>query len=79
MDTVAKADPQSQDSHGADHTKGHSCSVPGYLQLADLAMLWQCQECGETWAVVADRRAPGWPLEFMWVRDPIQPVGSRTT
>lgn len=53
----------------------HGCAVPGYLHLPDLAMFWQCVECGEIWQVVADRRAPGSPLEFFWVRDSIDPRG----
>jgi hypothetical protein len=36
-------------------------------------MFWQCEDCGEIWQVVADRRAPGSPLEFVWVKDPIDP------
>jgi hypothetical protein len=55
----------------------HGCALPGYLQLPDLAMLWQCVDCGETWQVVADGRPPGSPLEFVWVRDPIQRAESR--
>lgn len=51
----------------------HGCAVPGYLHLPDLAMFWQCEDCGEIWQVVADRRAPGSPLEFVWVKDPIDP------
>jgi hypothetical protein len=44
----------------------HGCAVPGYLHLPDLAVFWQ---------VVADRRAPDSPLEFVWVKDPIYPHG----
>lgn len=67
MNTVAKA--------GKTRTglREHGCPVPDYLHLPDLAMLWQCQDCREFWQLVADRRAPGSPLEFVWVRDPIQP------
>jgi hypothetical protein len=76
MDTVAKSD---QTRTGAAVTAldcpEHGCAVPGYLHLPDLAMLWQCEDCGEIWQVVADRRAPDSPLEFVWVKDPIYPHG----
>jgi hypothetical protein len=90
MDTVAKSghpragagegatNLHSRDAHGAGHAEEHGCAVPGYLQLPDLGMFWQCADCGETWAVAADRRSPGSPLEFVWVKDPIQPAGWRT-
>ena len=89
MDTVAKAAPTRVGAGmAAAHflsravrsdcgSPEHSCALPGYLQLPDLAMFWQCVDCGETWQVVADGRPPGSPLEFVWVRDPIQPAGSR--
>lgn len=57
--------------------QGHGCPVPAYLHLPDLAMFWQCEDCGEFWRVVADRQAPGSPLEFVWVRDPINPNGAQ--
>lgn len=53
----------------------HVCAVPGYLHLPDLAMFWQCADCEGIWQVVATRRAPGSPVEFVWVRAPIQPDG----
>ena len=49
--------------------------MPGYLQLPDLAMFWECMDCGEIWRVVGAGRSPGSPLEFNWVRDPNQLVG----
>ena len=74
MDTVAKAAPTRTGPGIAaanllsravrrDPSPEHGCSLPGYLQLPDLAMFWQCVDCGETWQVVADwagaRLAPG--------------------
>jgi hypothetical protein len=55
---------------GAVGSAEHACAVPGYLQLPDLAMSWQCIDCGEFWHVIPARRRPGSPLEFDWVRDP---------
>lgn len=53
-----------------------SCAVPGHLNLPDLAMLWQCEDCGDLGRVVADRTAPVSPREFVWMRDPIRPAGA---
>ncbi len=88
MDTVAKAAPTRTGAGIAaanllsravrrDPSPEHGCSLPGYLQLPDLAMFWQCVDCGETWQVVADGRPPGSPLEFVWVRGPIHHPASR--
>jgi hypothetical protein len=78
MDSVAKARQTSRATARTDvGVPDHGCVVPGYLHLPDLAMFWQCEDCGETWQLVADRRAPGSPLEFVWVRDPIQGATSQ--
>jgi len=89
MDTDAKLGPTragadmttanlaSRGSRGAGGTLGHVCAVPGYLQLPDLAMFWQCLDCGEMWQVVAARSSPGAALEFVWVRDAFQLLGSQ--
>lgn len=65
----------SRDVRGAVGFPGHACAVPGYLELPDLAMFWECIGCGEIWHVVPARRCPGSPLEFEWVRDPLHLVG----
>jgi hypothetical protein len=89
MDIVAKAGPTragegmaaadilSRDARRAGSSQEHRCALPGYLQLRDLTMFWQCQDCGETWQVLADRRSQDAPLEFVWARDPIQPANSQ--
>ncbi len=80
MDTISNAE-RTRPGAGmtAPDSAEHRCSVPGYLHLPDLAMIWQCADCGETWQVVSERREPDGPLEFAWVRDPILPVGSWAT
>ena len=90
MDTVTKARPSlagpgtasatvaGRDVPGAGGPRAHTCAVPGYLQLPDLAMSWQCVDCGDGWQVVPARRSPGSPLEFDWVRGSSQLVGSRS-
>jgi hypothetical protein len=70
------ADPHWRIARAAGGIPGHSCAVPGYLLLPDLAMSWKCADCGESWQVVATRRSPGTPLEFEWVRDPDRAMGS---
>jgi hypothetical protein len=72
MDTVANAgQPRTGPGMTTADFLEHGCPVPEYLHLPDLAMLWQCEDCGEFWQVVAARREPDSPLEFVWVRDPI--------
>jgi hypothetical protein len=91
MDTMTKAGPSLAgtgpasatsargDVRGAYGSSAHACAVPGYLHLPDLAMIWQCADCGDGWQVVPARRSPGSPLEFDWVRDSRQPIGSLMT
>ena len=77
MDMAAKAgQPRTESGMAVVDFAEHRCVVPGYLHLPDLAMFWPCEGCGEFWRVVVDRKAPGSPLEFVWVRDPIQPDGA---
>lgn len=73
---MAPTDILSGAARSAGGSPEHRCALPGYLQLPDLAMFWQCPDCGETWQVVTGRTPPGSSLEFFWVRDPIQPAGS---